>query len=192
MKLAYEGHENLQYAAEEEILVPLTQPVRLEWDAHDAPQKLHTGDTLNLASQAMNLGRAPLYNVRTTLCGQGLQPEKSLFLGNLESGQAAQGEMYVFVGILRPDAPENEYGSVAGSMTLSAENAEGSVATLTESFETDIAAPLIEAPSAAAEGETAQDDTSFQWILAAAVIAVLAAVQITRWKTAATCTQKPD
>lgn len=182
--LVYEGKENAQYTAEEEILILLTQPVRLEWDAPEIPAAVHAGDTLSLAFQAMNLGRAPLYNVRVTLEGQGLRPETSLFLGNLESGTAAQGEMYVFVGMLDPDDPDRKYGETAGSMILTAEDADGQITALSEVFETEIEAPLTDLTATTSEPEPEEEDTSFQWILisviAGAVIAVLVAVRITK------------
>ena len=191
----YEGKENEQYTGEDEILLALVQPVRLTWDIPEVPRSVHAGDTLNLAFQALNMGKTSLYNVRITLEGQGLRPENSLFLGNIDGGQAAQGEMYVFVGLLDADDPERKYGTAAGTMTLTAESAEGEVTTLSEAFETTIEAPLIETALVQEEKEP-EEDTSFQWILvsvvAAAVIAVLLTAQITRRKYASKEHQAPD
>lgn len=183
MKFAYEGKGNEQYTGEEEILLALTQPVRPAWDVPEIPQSVHAGDTLNLAFQAMNLGKAPLYNVRVALGGQGLRPQNSLFPGNIESGQAAQGETYVFVGLLDQDDPEHKYGAASGTITLTAGNSEGEVTTLSEAFSTEIEAPLIETVIPQEESEP-EADASSQWILisvvAAAAILVLLTAQITK------------
>ena len=47
-----------------------------------------------------NIGKSPLRNVTVNLSGAGLFPTSSVFLGDIQPGQAGYGEMKVFVGML--------------------------------------------------------------------------------------------
>ena len=74
--------------------------------------EVNAGDSIKIPVQAMNLGRGKIYNVRCSLDVQGLNASKSLFLGNLDGGTAASGELDVFAGMIdeKAESADKRYG----------------------------------------------------------------------------------
>ena len=76
--------------------------------------EVNAGDSIKIPVQAMNLGRGKIYNVRCSLDVQGLNASKSLFLGNLDGGTAASGELDVFAGMIdeKAESADKRYGKL--------------------------------------------------------------------------------
>ena len=111
--------------------------------------------------------------LRTPLSGAeveapGLVPEGSLFLGNLESGAAQKGDLYVFVSTLDSSGADAKYGYTNGKMTLSYEDEFGEVSTQEFDFSTNINPPVINAPQE--EEEEEKPETQSQWWISVLIL----------------------
>ena len=99
--------------------------------------------------------------------GTGLFPEKELFLGNLDPGMSADGEIQVFAGTLDMDADGNfaedgyeKYGETTGKVYFSYEDGEGSVTQQEFLFHTEIKKPeMVEL-----KVEKQKEETNQWWI----------------------------
>ena len=114
------------------------------------PESIYESDTDLLTFQIQNSGLAVIYNVRVRLEGKGLFPEKELFLGTVEPGSAADGEISVFAGNLCMDNEGNaiegngeKYGDTVCTVIFSYENEQGEVAEQKQELKTSIKKPQI-------------------------------------------------
>ncbi len=97
LAIEYENSKATAFTANEEIIVQVKQPIRLEYDDPTIPESVNAGDTISISMNLMNMGKSTLYNVRCTLEAPGLIPEGSVFIGNMEPGTSKTGDIYVFV-----------------------------------------------------------------------------------------------
>ena len=190
LSIAYENSQATAFTAEEEIIVQVSQPIRLEYDEPSIPESLNAGDTVSFSLNLMNMGKSTLYNVRFELQAPGLIPEGSAFIGNMESGTSQTGDVYVFVGTLdRTDSPgadsEGQYGPTQGSITIICEDEYGEEYTQQIDFSTVINPPVIQ-PAVTDEEEMEEPETVSQWwisvIIAGGIAAALAAYLYIRRK----------
>jgi hypothetical protein len=149
LTIAYENSEATPFTTEEEIIVQVKQPIRLQYDEPSIPESLNAGDTVSFSLNLMNMGKSTLYNVRFELEAPGLIPEGSAFIGNMESGTSQTGDIYVFVGTLdMTDSPDGgddgQYGPTQGSLIITYEDEYGEEYTQQIDFETVINAPIIQ------------------------------------------------
>lgn len=182
LHIEYEGDKQTAYTSDESIVIQVKQPIRIEFDEPEIPEQVNAGDTLSIPMNVMNMGRGTVYNVRAELAAPGLVPEGSLFLGNLESGAAKKGDLYVFVGTLESeDGTDARYGLTSGSITLTYEDEFGEAEVQEITFSTNINPPVINAP---VEEEEEEPQTQSQWwisvILAGAAVGVILGVLYVR------------
>jgi hypothetical protein len=113
----------------------------------------------------------------------GLIPDKTAFMGNIESGAAGKGDMYVFVGTLdMTDAgtarTEDKYGMTNGKVLLVYEDQYGQEYTEEFEFSTTINPPVIMVQE---EPEEEEPPNQNQWwisvVTAAAIIAALLGIR---------------
>jgi hypothetical protein len=178
ISIAYEGNKAAAYTANEEIVVPVTQPIRLEYDAPVIPDQVNAGDTIPVSINVMNLGVGTVHNVRMSLEAPGLIPDKTAFIGNIESGAAKKGELYVFVGTMdMTDGGESEkYGMTNGVATLLYEDEFGAEYSEEFALSANINPPVI-LSDPEDDGEEEPKNQSQWWIsvvIAGVVIAALA------------------
>ena len=83
------------------IQVAVAQPMEVKLEVGDIPTEVNAGDSLSVPLQVLNLGRGKIYNVRCAMDVPGLISDTSAFLGNMEGGSAASGELKVFAGTKR-------------------------------------------------------------------------------------------
>ncbi len=190
LSIAYENSEATAFTAEEEIIVQVKQPIRLEYDDPAIPESINAGDTISVSLNLMNMGKSTLYNVRFELQAPGLIPEGSAFIGNMESGTSQAGDVYVFVGTLdMTDSPgidsDSQYGPTQGSIAIICEDEYGEEYTQQIDFSTVINPPVIQA-AATDEEEMEEPETVSQWwisvIVAGGIAAALAAYLYIRRK----------
>lgn len=144
----YEGYKATTYSAVEEAIVMISQPVRLEIDEPQLPKEVSAGDTITVSMNVMNLGLNTVHNVRMLVDVQGLLPEKTAFIGNIESGAAQKGDLYVFVKTLDTTGLEtiqddDKYGMTKGKVLLMYEDEYGQEYTKEFEVSTIINPPLI-------------------------------------------------
>ena len=173
----YEGADRTAFTADEQLVLQVRQPVRLEVDAVNIPAQVSAGETLSVSVNVMNMGRSTVHNIRAQLEAPGLVPEGSLFLGNLESGSAKRGELYAFVDFIDANGGmEQRYGETAGRVILTYENAFAEEEVQEMIFVTDIQPPLLPQTAVLPEEESENRNPAFVqwWVSVAAAGGVLA------------------
>ena len=75
------------------FLVHVTQPAEMSYDSVSLPREVTAGETVSLPANVFNIGKSTLRNVTVNLSGAGLYPTSSVFLGDIQPGQAGYGEV---------------------------------------------------------------------------------------------------
>ena len=186
LAIEYDNSDATTLSAAGTVPVTISQPLRVELEKPQIPDSVNAGDTMPLTLQVMNMGRGKVYNVRIDLSAPGLIPTRTAFIGNMEAGTAAQGQMDVFVGT--KDMTEgyegnDKYGLTSGKLTLTYEDEGGKQYTQDMELSTTINEPVITPVSAKPQEEP--EKASQWWISIVAGIVViggLAALLIVRGK----------
>jgi len=155
----------------------------MTYDSISLPKSVTAGETFTLPANVFNIGKSPLRNVTVNLTGAGLFPTSSVFLGDIQPGQAGYGEMKVFVGMLSMTEGYTEsYGKTTGVYTISYKDDAGEEYAVSVDFATEIQKPVIEGEKTDAEkkAEEEQKRAMSQWWISAlaafAAIAIIVAV----------------
>ena len=171
------------YTATRQFLVNVTQPAEMTYDAISLPKSVTAGETFTLPANVFNIGKSPLRNVTVNLTGAGLFPTSSVFLGDIQPGQAGYGELKVFVGMLSMTEGYTEsYGKTTGVYTISYKDDAGEEYAVSVDFATEIKQPVIagEKTDAEKKAEEEQKRAMSQWWISAlaafAAIAIIVAV----------------
>ncbi len=72
----------------------------MQFDDLSFPSEVVVADVVEAKVQAMNLGRSKIYNVRAEIAADGLKPQGTIFIGDMEAGTAATGSTQVSVSSL--------------------------------------------------------------------------------------------
>lgn len=166
LEMSYDNEEAVSMSSSGDIAFSVTQPMRIQGEFPTIASAVNAGDTFTLAFQAVNLGRSAAYNVRFELEAEGLSPNGSAYVGNLEGGTAGQAEMKVFAGA-KENTDGERYGSTSGTMTMIYEDENGKEYREEVYFKTDIQELVIRAASAEPEEKT---NTSWWWLAAGVVL----------------------
>ncbi|MEG1393942.1 MAG: hypothetical protein RSA86_06475 [Christensenellaceae bacterium] len=178
-KIEYENAKATAFSADEEIVVQLKQPIRIAYDPPKIPKEVNAGDTISVSVNVLNMGKGILYNVRMMLEAQGIIPDSSAFIGNMESGTSKKGDIYAFIGTMNMTEgnSDEKYGQTSGNITISYEDEYGQEYKEEIPFSTTINPPVI-APAQEVEEEKPQ--TQSQWwisvIIAGGIIAAIVLV----------------
>lgn len=171
------------YTATRQFLVNVTQPAEMTYDSISLPKSVTAGETFTLPANVFNVGKSPLRNVTVNLTGAGLFPTSSVFLGDIQPGQAGYGELKVFVGMLSMTEGYTEsYGKTTGVYTVTYTDDAGETHTAEQQLSTEIKQPVIagEKTDAEKQAEEEQKRAMSQWWISAlaafAVIAIIVAV----------------
>ena len=168
------------YTATRQFLVNVTQPAEMTYDAISLPKSVTAGETFTLPANVFNIGKSPLRNVTVNLTGAGLFPTSSVFLGDIQPGQAGYGEMKVFVGMLSMTEGYTEsYGKTTGVYTISYKDDAGEVHTAEQQLSTEIKQPILDVEKTDAEKQAEEEQKramSQWWISALAAFAVIAII----------------
>ena len=165
------------------FLVHVTQPAKMSCDPVSLPKEVTAGETISLPANVFNIGKSPLRNVTVNLTGAGLFPTSSVFLGDIQPGQAGYGELKVFVGMLSMTEGYTEsYGKTSAVYTVTYTDDAGETHTAEQQLSTEIKQPVIagEKTDAEKQAEEEQKRAMSQWWISAlaafAVIAIIVAV----------------
>lgn len=146
----YEDKQGTAYTSTETVSVSVVQVPKAELTGLSFPESIYESDTDLLTFQIQNSGLAVIYNAKVRLEGKGLFPEKELFLGTVEAGSSADGEISVFAGNLCMDNEGNtieengeKYGDTLCTVIFSYENEQGEVAEQKQELKTSIKKPQI-------------------------------------------------
>ena len=116
--------------------------------------------------QAMNLGRSKIYNVRAEIAADGLKPQGTIFIGDMEAGTAATGSTQVSVSSL---SGSKLYGNTEGTVTYYYEDESGKEYTEEVTFTTTIKSPFSNQKE-----ETTPDNTNQWWVIMAVILGCIA------------------
>ena len=165
------------------FLVHVTQPAEMSYDSVSLPREVTAGETISLPANVFNIGKSTLRNVSVNLSGAGLFPTSSVFLGDIQPGQAGYGELKVFVGMLSMTEGYTEsYGRTSAVYTISYTDDAGEAHTVEQQLSTEIKQPVIAGEKTEAErkAEEEQKRAMSQWwvsaLVAFAIISIVVAL----------------
>ena len=162
------------------FLVHVTQPAMMSCDPVSLPKEVTAGETISLPANVFNIGKSTLRDVTVNLSGAGLFPTSSVFLGDIQPGQAGYGEMKVFVGMLSMTEGYTEsYGKTSAVYTVTYMDDAGEVHTAEQQLSTEIKQPILDGEKTDAEKQAEEEQKramSQWWISALAAFAVIAII----------------
>ena len=126
-EMSYDNPDAAALSSTGKIELEVSQQMKVEMETGKMPEEVNAGDSISVPVQAMNMGRGSIYNVKCTLDAPGLTADNSLFLGNIDGGSAASGELTVFAGMVCPEAQTDQerYGATSGNLVLTYEDESG-------------------------------------------------------------------
>jgi len=88
LRMEYEDADSTPFSTEDTLIIPVLQPIRLEYESPSFPERVRQGDTATLTVPLMNLGKNTIYNVLVKAEVPGMQSGGSVLVGTLEMGKA--------------------------------------------------------------------------------------------------------
>lgn len=161
----YADSKGTSYNVEESVKVSAEQKVRIGIDPVQVPKEIQLGDTIVIQTQAINLGKGKLYNVRAVLEADGLAPVSSAYMGDVEAGTSLSGSLEVVAEGLSGDSL---YGNTQGKVIFYYEDERENEMTEEQVFETAILSPLKED-----DNDEPADNTGQWWVIMASIAAFL-------------------
>ena len=170
VSMDYADSKAASQSASGKIKMMVAQAVKMEFDAPVLDGEVQVGDVVNVQMQAMNLGRGTVYNVRAVIEADGLVPEGTLFIGNIEAGKTAFGSTKVNISGL---SGANLYGRTEGTVTCYYEDENGKEYEKKMDISTTIKTPFSN------KEEMKTDDTGQWWTVMAVIAGILAVFVVT-------------
>jgi hypothetical protein len=187
LTIEYEDSARTAYTINEEILLEVRQPIRLEIDEINLPATINAGESLPISTNVFNMGKSTLYNVRCAIDMPGVIPDGSAYLGNMEPGTSGSAEIYAFFGTLdmgqkndtsgsgtSNDKSVVKYGKSEGLMTITYEDEYGQEYTKTVELATNIERPVFENVNKQEEGPEGKPERASQWWISVSLAAGIA------------------
>lgn len=165
LAMDYADTKGSSYQGSGRVKLSVEQPLKVEFDSLYIPSEVTVADVVEAQVQAMNLGRSKVYNVRAVIEADGLNPQGTIFIGDLEPGTQASGSTQVSVSSLSGEG--GSYGETEGTVTFYYEDEAGEEQTEVMEFQTKIAFPFSETP------KEEEDKTGQWWIIMAVIGGVL-------------------
>lgn len=175
LAMDYADGEGNTYSTSGKAKITVQQSSEMQFDDLSFPSEVVVADVVEAKVQAMNLGRSKMYNVRAEIKADGLKPQGTIFIGDMEAGTAATGSTQVSVSSL---SGSKLYGNTEGTVTYYYEDESGKEYTEEATFTTTIKSPFSDQKE-----ETTPDNTNQWWVIMAVIlgcIAVAAGVIIVR------------
>lgn len=163
--LDYADSKGNSYTGQGTVKIMAELPVKIEIDPITVPGEIQIGETAELQTQVMNLGRGKAYNVRAVVKADGFNAERTAFMGDIEAGSALSGSTEITaVGL----SGNSLYGKTQGTVTFYYEDESGKEMSEEKIFETSIMSPLNEKKE-----EEIPDDTGQWWVIMAVIAGTL-------------------
>lgn len=166
VSMDYADSKGATQSASGKIKMMVTQAVKLEFDPLMLGSEVQVGDVVTAQVQAMNLGRGKVHNVRAVIEADGLIPEGTMFIGDIEAGQTATGSVKISVTSLSEGS--SLYGKTKGTVTYYYEEESGKEYEETADFITNIQTPFSDT------AKEVPEDTGQWWIAMAVIGGILA------------------
>lgn len=162
LAMDYADGDGNTYTTTGKAKIMIGQSSEMQFDALNFPAEVVVADVVEANVQAMNLGRSKIYNVRAEIAADGLKPQGTIFIGDMEPGTAATGSTQVSVSSL----PGSKlYGNTEGTIIYYYEDESGKEYTEEATFTTTIKSPFSDQKE-----ETTPDNTNQWWVIMAVVI----------------------
>lgn len=165
VSMDYADSKGASQSASGKIRMMVFQSVKLEFDPLVLNSEVQVGDVVIAQIQAMNLGRSKVHNVRAVIEADGLAPEGTLFIGDIEAGKTVTGSVKISVTSLSKGS--SLYGETKGIVTYYYEDENGKEYEKTGDFITNIKTPFSNTT------KEESDDTGQWWIIMAVVVGIL-------------------
>lgn len=165
VNLDYADDSGNTYTVQEAIRVPASQKTHIEIAPVSFPKSIQLGETVELQTQVMNLGKGKIYHVRAVLEADGLTPSGQVFIGDMEGGTEISDGIEITAEGLSGDSL---YGTSQGKIIFYYEDEMGNEMTQSQDFETAILSPL----SGNTDNEKT-DDTGQWWIIMAVILIIV-------------------
>lgn len=167
LQMSYADSKGNLYSDNGNVRFFVHQPCEISFDPLIISPQAQVGDRITAELHAMNLGRSRIYNVRAIIEADGLTPETTLFIGNLEAG--SEGQAGVRASVWGLTKAEDRYGLSKGVVTCYYENADGVEMTTEMPFQIDIQSPF----TADYKTQEQKQDRPRQWWVIIAVLSGL-------------------
>lgn len=140
LSMEYADAKGNNYTAVRKVRLSSYQTPKMLFDPLAVPAELAVADVVEVSAQAINLGKTKVFNVRAVLQADGLRPEGTIFIGDMEPGTKASGSTQVSVsGLSKGDSL---YGETEGVVTFYYEDETGQERTESMEFQTVIRSPF--------------------------------------------------
>lgn len=140
LDMSYDNPDAVVLSSVGQIELNISQKVMMDLEVGSIPGEMNAGDSMSIPIQALNLGRGKVYNVRCSVEAAGVTTPSSLFLGDLEGGTAASGELNIFAGMVNPDGETDteRYGYTSGKIIMTYEDEGGEEQLMEKNFSVTI------------------------------------------------------
>ena len=185
LAIAYDNPDAQTLSSSGTVPVEIRQQMRVELETPTIPKEVNAGDTIPLSLSVFNLSRGKVFNVRCVLEAPGFIPSGTAFIGNMEAGTAASGDMDVFIGskaMTEGDGENDHYGLTSGKVTLLYEDEDGRQYSQESEFTSKISAPVRSTSPTSAEEPARAGQWWISLMIGGAAIAGIAAYLILRNK----------
>lgn len=176
--MEYADAKGNPYTAQGTVKVSAYQHAKIGIDPVNVPSEIKLGETMELQTQVMNLGKGKLRNVRAVMEADGLSAAGTAYIGDIEAGASMTGSMELTAEGL---SGNSLYGTARGKVTFYYEDEMGKERTQEQTFETSILSPINQD-----EENGVKDDTSQWWIIMALIGSFLAVAAglffVRKWK----------
>lgn len=170
LNMDYADYKGGTYASSRSAKLNVSQPNKVEFDPVILPESMEVADVMELSCNAMNLGKGKIYNVRGNLEIDGLIPEGTIFIGDVEPGSMKSGSTTVSATSLKGSS---SYGDTEGIITFVYEDENGQEYTVVQELSTTITSPFVNLPDPEEEDKPVQ-----WWIIMGVIVLVLMAFAI--------------
>ena len=140
INLDYADQRGGSYGSSGNAKLNISQPVSVAFDPIQMVTEAKVADTIEATVQAMNLGRARVYNVRAAIEGDGLRPKGTIFIGDMEAGEARSASTTIDVSSLSGGTAL--YGTTTAVITYIYEDESGTEYEKTEELRFTIQSPF--------------------------------------------------
>ena len=162
LAMDYADGDGNTYSTSGKAKITVQQSSEMQFDELSFPSEVVVADVVEAKVQAMNLGRSKIYNVRAEIAADGLKPQGTIFIGDMEAGTAASGSTQVTVSSL---SRNKMYGTTDGTITYYYEDESGKEYTESATFTTTIKSPFSDQKE-----QTVPDNTNQWWVIMAVVL----------------------
>ena len=166
LAMDYADGDGNTYSTSGKAKITVQQSSEMQFDELSFPSEVVVADVVEAKVQAMNLGRSKIYNVRAEIAADGLKPQGTIFIGDMEAGTAATGSTQVSVSSL---SGSKLYGNTEGTVTYYYEDESGKEYTEEVTFTTTIKSPFSDQKE-----ETTPDNTNQWWVIMAVILGCIA------------------